>query len=109
MNHTPGPWKVDEMSEMDKNGRVSAKISGPDLKAQGHIAHVYAKGEGAVGLIEQQANARLIAAAPEMLEVLETVKRARLKEHAETPESWKALVLLGSQVNGAIAKAKGEE
>lgn len=52
---------------------------------------------------EDEANARLIAAAPEMLEALEEVKRTCVDDKHRTLESIKAWVLLES----AIKKAKG--
>ena len=59
--HTPGPWKA------EKNGEVVCAQNGDkiaDVKGWGRLQH---KPDG---LGELMSNARLIAAAPEMLEML---------------------------------------
>jgi hypothetical protein len=58
MSHTPGPWHVSDSNEVldDKSMLVCAEIMGDN-------AEIY------------KANARLIAAAPEMLETLKTLDR----------------------------------
>ena len=68
--HTPGPWTIINC----KNGRlISPEANG----ARGNIAHVYAKGEhnyqnnSYSSPEEMDANARLIAAAPDMLAALD--------------------------------------
>ena len=75
-SHTMGPWSVDPLSfnisAIDEKGYV--RIA--DVRGWGHYT---GKGHGAWGFSEakaleiQLANARLIAAAPEMLETLEKV------------------------------------
>ena len=75
--HTPGPWELDER-------RRSAYIP---CRGKHHSAAAYG---GTV------ANARLIAAAPELLEALENLL-------AQCPEAWSRH---GAQA--AIAKARGE-
>lgn len=64
--HTPPPWSY---------------VTGPGLKAPYHTVHV---GDGRGMMVcecyegsedEQAANAKLIAAAPELLEVLQSIKR----------------------------------
>ena len=61
--HTPGPWNIHRNFECKKGGRrwIEAK-NGSEI-----IAHVYHIGKP--GIIAD-ANARLIAAAPELLEAL---------------------------------------
>lgn len=58
--HTPGPWKARRDSELDHEGKLRFEI----------YSH---KGEAITGwgcVRQTEANARLIAAAPEMLEAL---------------------------------------
>jgi len=60
--HTPGPWMVRRQ-----------RIFNPALTGAGDIAHVFKKGAREDSNFapdqESQANARLIAAAPELLEI----------------------------------------
>jgi len=62
--HTPGPWYA--IGRMVEVGDDHADIctTNPDLFEQGHLAPP---------IKEQQANARLIAAAPDMLAMLQEV------------------------------------
>ncbi len=82
--HTPGPWTMfGQYSVMDHTGLYIKLVGGgeqPPFQPE-----------------EQEANARLIAAAPELLEVLETIERVDVKL---------PFGLLG-QVRAVIAKAKG--
>ena len=52
--HTPGPWKIEEGCFVSAEGFVIARIIGCDSK-------------------KNESNARLIAAAPELLEALESM------------------------------------
>ena len=62
--HTPGPWfAVCRMVEVDDD-HADICSTNPDLFGQGHLAPP---------IEEQQANARLIAAAPDMLAMLQEV------------------------------------
>ena len=84
--HTPGPWVNDGL-----NG--SERI---DINAESgfYIAEVIGS------MTAQEANAHLIAAAPDLLEALETlVKQA---------EGHKAVGAYWDEARAAIAKAKGE-
>ena len=85
--HTKGPWEAadrGDYSDLDGNSRV---ILGDDRR----IAIVQHKGDE-----EDEANARLIAAAPDMLEVLEEI------QHVASP-TW-----ISKRAREAIAKAGGE-
>jgi hypothetical protein len=65
MKHTPGPWfAVCRMVEVDDDDHADICSTNPDLFGQGHLAPP---------IEEQQANARLIAAAPERLAMLQEV------------------------------------
>lgn len=105
MAYTPGPWRT----YRDKNQRVSQIMSN-----NGRICTIHpsdANGE---------ANARLIAAAPELLEALEICRKAitRLDEdglgmymredgHGGI-DYWPYTVELLQRIDTVIAKAKGE-
>lgn len=84
--HTPGPWEM----------------SGPTLKGNGYNI-------GSVNshrTTEGEANAALIAAAPEMLEALEAIAT-----HFDTPASGRLCNIsdLLNDARAAIAKAKGQK
>jgi hypothetical protein len=61
--HTPGPWSIRKTGNGDRG--ISAAGTGVFIEAFAEIRH---SGEGAYD--ECDANARLIAAAPELLELL---------------------------------------
>ena len=85
--HTKGPWEAadrGDYSDLDGSSRV---ILGDDRR----IAIVQHKGDE-----EDEANARLIAAAPDMLEALEEIRRM-----------W-GLIWMPGRAREAIAKARGE-
>lgn len=86
--HTPGPWSVGGSTEYINQLRIEPTIG-----------IVFGAGD------EIKANARLIAAAPEMLEALEAII-----ERWDTP-SWKDVPHTATYINSAravVAKAKGE-
>lgn len=92
--HTPGPW------------RSVHRSSGADIEAAGKVvAHVpWLDAEG-------MANARLIAAAPELLEALERLESlTRHGWHGADRESIDGQYFAGGlkRAQEAIAKAKGE-
>jgi hypothetical protein len=94
MRHTPGPWG--EVS--DEFGKCKRSIAYPDGDDRDHDLCVVQCGDPD----ELEANARLIAAAPEMLAVLQdmVVTFAR----ADTPAARGMLVAARS----AIARAEGK-
>ncbi len=81
MKHTPGPWTV--ITESDGSYRLSGQR---DL--------------GYATLIETGYNARLIAAAPELLEALE-----KLSEYYRLDAEKSQLAM---EIRQVIAKAKGD-
>ena len=85
--HTPGPWKTSYTNisvVTAENGAVVARASKLN------------------GLMNLQANARLIAAAPDLLEALQTVV-------ANAPDPYCAITrFIDAQCRAAIAKATGE-
>ena len=94
--HTPGPWTYSD---------TGCLVGGPDRL---RIADTYCP-ERAVrrpDFNECQANARLIAAAPEMLEALQTVDRW-LQSQAFDTQTTVRVMALGATIRAAIAKAEG--
>lgn len=97
MSHTPGPWVVWGVSSNDGEAEVISNADGS--KTICWTADTYSEDEDD-GLVtnEDLANARLIAAAPEMLIALKMCAE-RLGEMDCGPE-WEA-------ARAAIAKAEG--
>lgn len=99
--HTPGPWSV-----VDGHYPGFLKIIGPsfDISIVTTAVDIDFK-----GFCARTSDARLIAAAPELLEALESVKQCGFDDEDAsgwgvvhiTREDWDAVVF-------AIAKAKGE-
>ena len=98
-NHTPGPWvfECEDFGTYGSNFWLESK-SGDEIICQGETEHdgVLIKGEDFV------ANARLIAAAPELLDVLEeTVYMRGIPDDDEDRNGYEKRLM------AAIAKAKG--
>ena len=84
--HTPGPWRVEDDKYILANKKLVAKIVG--------------------GPQGKKANARLIAAAPELLEALEFVLTAiRWSGWSIDDPKWKEPMV---KARRAIVKANGE-
>ena len=89
--HTPGPWKSNTY-------RVCAGVGTPAIKVICDTAHNMASRTP-----ENEANARLIAAAPEMLECLQaTIDYLGFFATTEANELWGKVAMV-------IRKAHGEE
>lgn len=90
--HTPGPWSVTDVDKLLRVGAAGA----------GDIAHVFSN----VLAGDARANARLIAAAPDLLAACKAAE-GYLMPYADTsaPNSPDKKVL--AQVVAAIAKAEG--
>ena len=100
MSHTPGPWLASPTASLGPQYAVYAEASGRD------VAVVYDHDD------RTEANAKLIAAAPDLLEACEA-----FVEHIQTlpddTEKCRHLRLAlnnraGDMIVAAIAKAKGE-
>lgn len=90
--HTPGPWMVHETGFYTNPFKITARGK------HGAVANI--PHSEITTTARQSANAHLIAAAPELLAVLqEAVNKGYMWDH--DPELW-------SQANAAIAKAKGK-
>lgn len=86
--HTPGPWSINDWPQANTDIAIGAV--GTPLIARIPLRHV--------SINEQKANARLIAAAPELLEALKVAE-------VYVPASHKRQIAL---VHAAIAKAEGQ-
>lgn len=99
MQHTPGPW---DWFVGNSNGRGLIRIErgseAPD--AGGHIASLT---RGA----ENEANARLIAAAPELLAVLGLIANADIKSVFNEVQARALLFDMMERARAAIARAEG--
>jgi hypothetical protein len=89
--HTPGPWHIEREDSPDAEwSRRFPTIIADEYEVVGN--------EGFYGDLEtDMANARLIAAAPDLLEALEFVIRG-------VPDTWEGV----QKARAAIAKATGE-
>ena len=97
--HTPGPWET-KPEECDKPYiRIRGTRLGSRYKVANAITPVY-DGVGAREAEETRANARLIAAAPELLEALQAIINDGL--HCDVVPH------LHTKARAAIAKATGE-
>lgn len=96
--HTPGPWVVFDghFPGIDgDDGKFSVLIYGEELEEGGIRGRTSE---------EIAANARLIAAAPDLLEALDSLKSAVVEGWYSNGEWWQEGIDLAS---AAIAKAKG--
>lgn len=108
--HTPGPWVT---TCCDVTGERPVGDSGirywyvdPVGEYRGSVCNVHAaEGIGGITIAERDANARLIAAAPDLLAELQNIANA----HPATwddPSDFQGWAQ--SRARAAIAKAKGE-
>lgn len=105
MAHTPGPWSVD--SESGNDGEAEVIVAADRTICW--TADTFTDEEGAAITDEDRANARLIAAAPELLsccrELLAIVEDEYANDrYPEELKSWKRTI---SDTAKAIAKAEG--
>jgi hypothetical protein len=103
--HTPGPWKLSEILPGDTRPHFSGNVYGADNYI---VANCNCKRDDN----EIDANARLIAAAPELLERNEVglalVEAAILDLENVNPALSEGLAMWVNNTRAAIAKAKGE-
>lgn len=105
VKHTPGPWKYHE-----ELGAQFSMVGNSDYVVAGIPNETWTGCEDDLPI--QRANARLIAAAPDLLEALETaashVCSLLCPSVKRTGEEWTHSKEC-EQVRAAIAKAKGKE
>ena len=98
--HTPGPWIVTAINAADGSNIFAGKVR------IGHTVSVPEKGSGLpiVSPDEAHANARLIAAAPELLETLRDFYTWLQAPAVDSP----TLAHMQEKASSAIAKATGQ-
>lgn len=96
--HTPGPWTA--VSDPLHFNSLTTIIAG---NVSGGIPQVRIDVGGKSDIAELEANARLIAAAPNLLEALEALVRGMF----DGPDESDAVMLV-TNARAAIAKARGE-
>jgi hypothetical protein len=96
--HTPGPWTIREPGYIEAKTRKGHSVYLVGYAYNLEIARACERGE-------VEANARLIAAAPELLAACEAAKPllAMWARHAGSPSAGEAL----GKITAAIAKATG--
>ena len=100
--HTPGPWNIGS-SDLPVS-RMSIHCKGHKDSCHSTVALMVSRGAIGISPDEEFANARLIAAAPELLEALEDCVAVMDRELA----GLKAIQPELSSARAAIAKATGE-
>ena len=96
MTHTPGPW---EIAEDDANGQAVVRGEHTEIATCWH--HCVGSLE-----IEMRANARLISAAPELLEALKEAKNGLRYWEPQTAYGASERARICALVDAAIAKAE---
>ena len=104
VTHTPGPWSI--LQWADKRKGFIAVVVEP---ARHHICDVFPFGQRAVGreLAEHEANARLIAAAPELLALLKEIVSPDNESLVWFTPTDAYAIELKERVTATIAKAEG--
>ncbi len=96
-NHTPGPWKFGDLSR-EVVASDGTSISAPPEDC-GHCEH-------------WESDARLIAAAPELLEAAKRLVRQHEKMRTWDQGDWRAVLSIAREMDtefrAAIAKAEGK-
>lgn len=95
--HTPGPWQMYPSSE-----QMQVNVGVPDSA----IGHAIAFGNTQA---EAQANARLIAAAPDLLAALQYVLDAHDYDGALTMGTARLSPAIRARIEREIAKATGQD
>ena len=104
--HTPGPWCLD--ITRDGDGDVVRVVQEESTAHPYHIAEVYGHGGDAVTDTQRMRDARLIAAAPEMLEALETIEKWLYHIERGSPMAANAAEMIRGKARAALRKARGE-
>jgi hypothetical protein len=90
--HTPGPWKVSDITTSD-----DLLIIGKDIQ----VARIPDANVAMNGCPESRANARLIAAAPDLLEALKVLQvRIFMLDGSENPEYKLATAAIAAAEKG---------
>lgn len=100
-NYSVGPWCVTSTSDFIRVRQEASDAVLVTIEDGGHPELEL------VPLDEQMANARLIATAPELLEVLSELVETLRREAPGTPLNNHRFDALGIKANAVIAKARG--
>ena len=112
--HTPGPWHTSEppiITDARNDVLIEPKLCQIGLYApSGLLSFIVTEldddSTDDLTIAEAQANGRLIAAAPELLEALEKIRNL---ERRNFREAWDMLQEVDRLAGAAIRKAKGVE
>lgn len=104
--HTPGPWMLTESDRFDKEMVITTQHRLDE--SIGCICEMDVYFTGQIG-IEQEANARLIAAAPDLLEAAQRFVEVMDEsfDHPDTASEIDKLNKVADAARAAIAKATG--
>lgn len=100
MNHTPGPWNAchGEIFSFDNDARIAQVFSGQDSQRLLNKA---------IKSVEADCNARLIAAAPDLLTAVESLMEQVEQMRGLFVDEDNAIADALADGRDAIAKAKG--
>ena len=106
--HTPGPWKIERLSIGSRGGSNTCWMIGP---MDACIYDDWRPRANGISEAENEANARLIAAAPDLLAALENIRDTI--ESCYIAGGWvpldaEEMESIVEMATIAIAKAKGE-
>ena len=97
--HTPGPWRT-----IESTNKTMRTVVGPDFPGQGYIADVNLCRANDAQDVDGEANARLIAAAPELLQLVKDMREAFYVKGTR-----KALLAVMERSKSVMEKAEGRE
>jgi hypothetical protein len=105
MKHTPGPWKIFNAYDIGEGEIAFTRVGTNETD-------VLWAGNFSADLVASEANIRLIAAAPDLLEALEMALRAMEGANSTIYWEWnhedEELTRAEKVARAAIAKAEGE-
>ena len=103
-NFTPGPWVISNLTDIFTESRNGKEYDGHQI-ADCYVDYEDENDPG-ITIEEAQANARLIAAAPDMYDVL----KAQCHHcHVYYGDGTCDEILAGCEIKKALAKAEGRE
>lgn len=103
VKHTPGPWNIGS-SDLPVS-RMSIHCKGHKDSCHSTVALMVSRGVIGISHDEEFANARLIAAAPDLLKALETLLSLH-DARVDTADAWNVSM---EEARAAISKAIGDQ
>jgi hypothetical protein len=107
--HTPGPWEVDGNKALGAYGVWTSYATHPGHNGAGYpsqVCSVYSGNKSDFDRQTRDANARLIAAAPDLLAACQLVlRRWTFDSHQQHTHSWHDMQDCAEIIRAAIAKA----